>query len=270
MVTPRRHPEDPYAAIASLYDIEHVGYDDDLDLYLNLAVATGDPILELGCGTGRLLIPLAEAGHRVTGIDLSRPMLDRARQFAETAGVLDRVTLQRGAMTDADLAPGGPFGLVIVAINGLLHLPTAAAQREAFAAARRALDPRGQLVIDVLNPTPDTLRGFDQSLVHEGTWHDAAGDRVDKFAARRLSAARQTIETELWYERIGPEGVVRRTTTSYQLRYVYRAELDLMLELAGFAEWQVYGSYDLDPYDDGADRIVVTAEVTASSAPPPT
>jgi len=257
---------DPYADIAELYDLEHAGYRDDLDLYLNLALAVGDPVLELGCGTGRLLVPLAEAGHRVTGFDLSRPMLDRARDAAQVAGVLDRVTLQREAMTDADLAPGGPFGLVVVALNGLLHLPTVAAQRAALAAARRALDPRGQLVLDVLNPTPDALRAFDHGVVHEGTWLDAAGHRVDKFAARRLSHARQTIATELWYDRLLPDGAARRTATGYPMRYVHRAELELMLECAGFAEWQVYGSYDLDPFDDGAERLIVTAEVTRSAA----
>ena len=266
MTTHDGPPPDPYADIAALYDLEHAGYGDDLDLYLNLALAVGDPILELGCGTGRLLVPLAEAGHRVTGIDLSRPMLDRARAAAEGAGVLDRVTLQREAMTEADLAPGGPFGLVVIALNALLHLPTSAAQREALAAARRALDPRGQLVLDVLNPTPEALRGCDHGVVHEGTWHDDAGNRVDKFAARRLSPARQTIETELWYDRLLADGTVRRTATGYPMRYVHPVELELMLELVGFAEWRVYGSYDLDPFDDGADRLIVTAEVTRSPA----
>jgi cyclopropane fatty-acyl-phospholipid synthase-like methyltransferase len=80
-------PTDPYAAIAALYDLEHGEYDADLDLYLSLALATGDPVLELGCGSGRLLVPLAEAGHRVTGVDQSRPMLERARAVAAEAGV---------------------------------------------------------------------------------------------------------------------------------------------------------------------------------------
>ena len=63
--------EDPYAELPDLYDLEHAGFSDDVELYLRLAEVVGDPILELGCGTGRVLAPLAAAGHRITGIDRS-------------------------------------------------------------------------------------------------------------------------------------------------------------------------------------------------------
>lgn len=255
---------DPYAEIPELYDLEHADYADDLHLYLNLALVVGDPILELGCGTGRLLVPLAEAGHRVTGVDVSRPMLDRAAAAVATAGVSTRVTLHHGSMTEADSAPGGPFGLVVIALNGLLHLPTAAAQRETLLAARRALDPRGQLVLDLLNPTPETLRGLDHSYGHEGSWSLPHGERVDKFAAHRVLPAQQRIDTQLWYDRVAKDGAVRRTLTGYPMRYLHRAELELLLEVTGFAEWRVYGSYDLDPFEDGSERLLVTAEVTKS------
>ena len=77
--------EDPYAELPELYDLEHAGFSDDVELYLRLAEVVGDPILELGCGTGRVLAPLAAAGHRITGIDRSRPMLDRARAVLQIA-----------------------------------------------------------------------------------------------------------------------------------------------------------------------------------------
>lgn len=253
---------DPYAEIAALYDLEHREYGADVDLYLNLARVVGDPILELGCGTGRLLVPLAEAGHRVTGLDLSAPMLARARAVIAEAGLGAKVTFHRGSMTEADSAPGGPFGLAIVALNGLLHLATPAAQREALVAARRALDPRGQLVIDVLNPTPEALRGLDQSFGHEGSWSLPDGDRIDKFAARRVFPAEQRIETELWYDRVGRDGAVRRTATGYPMRYLHHAELELLLEVSGFVEWRIYGGYELEPFEDTSERMVVTAEVT--------
>lgn len=253
---------DPYATIVDFYDLEHAGYEEDLDLYLNLALVTGDPVLELGCGSGRLLVPLADAGHRVTGLDVSAPMLDRARRSAGEAGVADLITLHESSMTEADQASGGPFGIAIVALNGLMHLTTLEEQRAALTSIRRALDPRGQLVLDLLNPTPDALRALDQSVVHEGTWTLDDGTRVDKLAARRILPALQRIETDLWYERIGADGTLRRVATAYPMRYVHRGELELMLELAGFAEWQIYGSYELDPFEDTSERLIVTAEVT--------
>ncbi|MGH2531593.1 MAG: class I SAM-dependent methyltransferase [Thermomicrobiales bacterium] len=257
-------PLDPYEQIPALYDLEHAGFEDDLDFYASLVEAIGDPVLDLGCGTGRLLLPIARAGYRVTGLDLSRPMLDRAREFAHAEGLDERVTLFHGSMLDAHRAPGGPFGIAIIALNGLLHLTTLQEQLAALRSIRKALDPRGQLVLDLLNPSPDALRGFDHVISHDGMWTEPNGDRVDKFAARRVSHATQTIRTELWYDRVSPDGSLRRTTTSFDMRYIHRAELELMLELAGYVEWQVYGSYDLDPYDEASDRLIVAAEVTSS------
>jgi SAM-dependent methyltransferase len=257
-------PTDPYAKIADLYDLEHADYDEDIDFYTGFVESTGGPVLELGCGTGRLLVPIAAAGFPVTGVDSSATMLDRARNRVEGYGLQRLVTLHQASMTEADTAPGGPFGVAIIALNGLMHLVTGAAQRAALRAIHQALDPRGQLLIDLPNPTPDMLRAFDHSFTHEGTWFTGDGTRIDKMAARRLFPASQTVQTDLWYDQTAPKGEVRRTVTSYPMRYLYRAELELMLELAGFVEWQLYGSYDLDPSDDPADRLIAAAEVTHS------
>ncbi|MCC6315663.1 MAG: class I SAM-dependent methyltransferase, partial [Thermomicrobiales bacterium] len=173
-------------------------------------------------------------------------------------------TLVHSDMAEADRAPGGPFGLALIPLNGLVHAATPAAQRAVLESARRALDPRGQLVIDVFNPTPDALRAFDQSAVHEGRWRLPNGTVVDKFGARTLHAATQTIATDLWYDLTDAGGALHRIATSYTMRYLHMAELALMLELAGFVEWEVYGGYDLEPYEDNSERLLVTAEVTRS------
>jgi SAM-dependent methyltransferase len=260
----KEQPEDPYAELPEVYDLEHASFADDVDLYLRLAEVVGDPVLELGCGSGRVLLPLAEAGYRVTGIDRSAPMLERAQQAVEAAGVGDRVTLVPMEMRDAAQAPGGPFGLVIVSLDGFLHLATQTEQRAVLTACRQALDPRGMLVVDALNTNPELLAGFDGRVQHEGNWQQPDGNTVTRFAARLHSPAAQRIETELWYDLADVEGALRRVRTSFGLRYVTAAELELMLELSGFVEWQLYGSYDLDPFEDESGRIIVTAEVTGS------
>ena len=255
---------DPYALLPELYDLEHAHLDDDVDLYLRLAEVVGDPILELGCGTGRALVPLAAAGFRVTGIDRSAAMLDRARTAVVEAGVSDRVTLIESAMSDAAEAMGGPFGLVLATLNGLLHLSTAAEQRAALEAARQALDHRGMFVIDVMNPHPDLLLTFDGRVVHDGSWVTSDGQRVDRFSSRTHTAAEQRIETELWYDIGAENSALRRVRTQFPMRYLVRSEIELLLELTGFVEWKLYGSYDLDPFEDASERLIVTAEVTPS------
>jgi SAM-dependent methyltransferase len=258
--------DDAYAALPELYDLEHAGFADDVDLYLRLADVVGDPILELGCGTGRVLAPLAEAGHRVTGVDRSGPMLERAKAVLRDEPYGRRVSLVAGEMTEADTVPGGPFGLVIFSLNGLMHLTTRREQRAALAAARRALDPRGMLVADLLNPTPELLATFDGRVQHEGSWSRSGGTSVDRFSARTHQPAAQRIETAIWYDIVGAAGSLQRVRSQLAMRYPVPSELELLLELAGFVEWKLYGSYELDPFDDESERLIVTAEVTLSGS----
>lgn len=265
MTTDLEHEADPYSQLPELYDLEHADVADDLDLYLQLAEVVGDPILELGAGTGRLLIPFALAGHRVTGVDRSHPMLERANAAILEAGIGDLVTLHQTDMTNLAAVTEGPFGLAIFSLNGFMHLTTPKEQRAALSAVKNVLDPRGMLVIDVLNPTPELLAVFDGRVRHEGTWTRESGEDVARFAARNHYATTQTILTELWFDLTSEDGSVSRVRTSFPMRYVHRSELELMLELAGFVEWKVYGSYDLDPYDDACDRLIVLAEVTPSA-----
>lgn len=261
---PLPYDPDPYANIAELYDLEHAGFTEDLDLYLNLASVVGDPVLEVGCGSGRVLAPLAAAGHRVVGVDLSAPMLELARE--RLSGELENgsVRLVQGSFDDLSPVPGGPFGVVIIALNGLMHAAEVEAQWDMLRAARVNLDPRGLLVVDLLNPTPSTLQALDQTVVHEGSWPLDDGSRVTKFASRRVRPAEQRIETDLWYDRTSPDGTIRRTSTRFAMRWIYPSELELMLQLAGYAEWKVYGSYELDPLHDDSDRLIVTAEIKPS------
>ena len=95
--------ESPYDEIAAYYDLEHRSFTDDVDLYLQFIEAAGDPVLELGCGTGRILRGIAEAGYSVTGLDSSAPMLDFARIAAE--GLDDGITLIEGDFADPALLP---------------------------------------------------------------------------------------------------------------------------------------------------------------------
>lgn len=266
MLNDRPHGEarrDPYATIAELYDLEHAGFDDDVEMYRQFAYATGDPILELACGSGRILTPLAADGHRVTGLDRSGPMLDRARLALSNLEPVPEYHLVEADMTAAATATSAPFGLVIVGLNSFLHAETSEEQRQILTTARLACDPRGQLIIDVLNPTPEHLQALSGTAL-DGQWELPSGDRVMKFSDRRLSSANQTITTTIWYDIVGPDGTLRRETTGFTLRYLHRSELLLMLEFAGWVDFEVYGSYDLDPVSDSSERLIVTAQRTPS------
>lgn len=258
--------DDPYREIAELYDLEHSGFDEDTETLVNFAQAIGGPVLEAGCGSGRLLLPLAEAGLHVTGIDTSEPMLDRARRLIARHDIGDRVTLVDADMRAMDEAPGGPFELVIFSLNSLMHLETQRDQRAALDAARRALAPTGQIIIDLMNPTMDQVSYLLEGVHFEGTWTLEDGSIIDKWSHREASGRPQVLDTLIWYDRTFPDGRLTRTRTAFPLRYIHAPELALMLELAGFVDSLFYGSYDLDPYDPESERLLVTARVDATSS----
>lgn len=253
-------PVDSYHAIAALYDLEHDPVRDDIDLLLSFAEATGGPILEMGCGSGRVLAPLAGAGYTVVGLDRSTTMLDRARVRLANANLLDQVSLIDGDMAGDVPLPGEPFRLVVFTLNALMHLPSPELQMAALANARNRLGPNGQLVIDIVNPAPDYLVSLASSPALEWSTPLDDGSVVDKWAFRHIHPIDQVIETTLWYDLVWPGGELVRHRSQFDLRYLHPNELLLMLDAAGFADVHMYGSYELDPLDDSSERILVTAE----------
>lgn len=259
--TPTTNPYDP---IAALYDLEHDDFDDDIPLMRNIASIVGDPIVEFGCGSGRILMPLANDGFDVTGVDASREMLTRLEDQARGSSATGKITAVRGDMSERVPLPDDTFGVGIFSLNGLMHLARQEDQLAALTEAARVLDPRGQLVIDLFNPTPEYLTHLGTGAHFEGAWKTPGGDDVEKWSHRTLHPATQTIDTRIWYDTVLTDGSVNRVRTAFTLRYLHAAELALLLERAGFVEWQFYGTYELDPFDDTSDRLIVLAELTPS------
>ncbi|HEY8819291.1 MAG TPA: class I SAM-dependent methyltransferase, partial [Candidatus Limnocylindrales bacterium] len=155
------------AALARLYDLDLVDEPGDLDLYLALADRADGPILELAVGTGRLAVPLAEAGHTVTGVDLDPAMLDRARARAKGSHGGERLTLVEADIVGLHLPDAGRYALAFIALNSLLILPTRNAQRAALRALADHLAPGGLAVVDVWLPDADDLGRFDGRIMLE-------------------------------------------------------------------------------------------------------
>lgn len=254
----------PYDAIAELYDLEHADHVDDIALIRNVVSIVGDPVIEFGCGSGRLLLPVAGDGYSITGVDNSIVMLNRARLAAQQAGFTDRISLVHGYMETTLSLPSDNFGVGIFSLNGLMHLRTQEEQIAALSEACRLLDPRGQLVIDLFNSSPEYLAHFGPHPHLEGVWTTPDGAEIEKWSHRTVRASQQQIDTRIWYDQMDAAGLVHRTRSAFTLRYIHAAELTLMLEKAGFVEWQLYGSYDLDPYEDSSERLIALAERTPS------
>jgi ubiquinone/menaquinone biosynthesis C-methylase UbiE len=254
---------DPYREIAEFYDLEFDGFDADVDLYRNYAEVVGSPILDLGCGTGRLLVPLARAGHQVTGIDSSPAMLERARERLEREHLTESVSLRLTDVRDLSGFPHFEFRLIFCAINSFLHLESREEQLQALRSIRRVLHRDGILVLDLLHATPGTLQRLDDQFRHDGSWTLPDDSRVDRFSQRRVRIVEQVIETELFYDRVDQNGALTRIITRYLTRYIHRFEMESLLAATGFELEGIYGSYQLDPLGDDSEQMIVVAHRTA-------
>ncbi|MCC7363623.1 MAG: class I SAM-dependent methyltransferase [Dehalococcoidia bacterium] len=250
---------DPYRIDAEYYDLLHDGFDEDIGLWQAFAGRTDRPVLEVGCGSGRIAVPLAAAGATVTGIDPSPAMLARAREAASAPGV--RVDLREGTLGDAELEAGA-YGLVLLANDVFLFAEDGDEQVAWLQAAARALHFSGTLVIDVPGPALglDAAANGQPLLVYAGEMED--GSWLDAWHVHEDDLAAQTRRLLVTYEVTSPDGVVTRQRSEHLLRYVHRFELEYLLRMSGLALLDAYGDYDLGPYTNDSSRLIVTARRT--------
>jgi SAM-dependent methyltransferase len=236
----------------------------DVAFYVEEANRLGDAsaVLELGCGTGRLTLPLARAGHRVIGVDLSPAMLTRAR--AKLAGepeeVRGRVTLLEGDVRDAGFTPPSVPDLVIAPFRVLQHLTSIADQLRMLALARRSVRAGGRLVLDVFNPAYAAMTR-DRSAEVEDVAEHPIGDGRTMRRTVRVSAvhwAEQVSDVEIIYHvRTGQD--TERVVQAFAMRWFTPAELRHVVARAGFQLEAIYGGFDRRQLTDDAPEIIVVA-----------
>ncbi|MGE5803226.1 MAG: class I SAM-dependent methyltransferase [Gemmatimonadota bacterium] len=232
----------------------------DVRFYVEEAKASRGPVLELGCGTGRILIPIARAGNTIVGLDSSNQMLERCRAnlAREPAALQQRVTLHQRDMHHFDL--GTTFPLIIAPFRVFQHLTTVAAQLAFLANVARHLAPNGggRLVFDVFNPRFSMLVGAD-GVEHEDTPDTRLPDGRTFRRAYRIARVRwvdQVSESELIYYVDG-----KRYVQAFEMRWFLPAELQHLLARAGFRVREIYGDFTRGPLVDGAPEQVVVAEL---------
>jgi SAM-dependent methyltransferase len=243
---------DQYAFIADLYDYV-VPYctRPDIDFFVAAAQASGGPVLEVGCGTGRVLIPTARAGIEIVGLDLSPHMLAvcRTRLLDEPEAVQSRVRLVQADMCDFDLAQA--FKLVTLPFRPFQHLVTVEEQLSCLQSIHRHLVEGGQLILDLFNPSLEALvrDNLGQEFGDEPEFTIPDGRRVlrrHKTIARDY--ANQVTQVELIYSITHPDGRQEKLVHAFSMRYLYRFEVEHLLGRCGFKAQQVYADYDKSPY----------------------
>jgi len=237
----------------------------DVPFYVDLARVAGG-VLELGCGTGRVLIPTACAGVRVVGLDRSEDMLRKCREklAQESRDVQERVRLVEGDMVEFDL--GETFALVTIPFRPFQHLVTVEEELGCLRCVNRHLVPGGKLVFDVFNPNLRMLTCETPSPEAQDTPMAAMADgrtfrRASRFVAHHHSL--QTNDVELIYYVTHPDGRTERLVYAFPFRYFFRYEVEHLLARCGFRVAELCGDYDGSPFGDDSREMIFIAEKTA-------
>lgn len=250
---------DPYTVIAPFYDWEHASFQEDIPLYREFARRCGQPVLELGCGTGRVLVPLAVEGTAIDGVDASEAMLAIGREKLRSAGVQDGASLHHADLTTFQLARR--YRMAFSALDSFGMLLKREDQVRALCQARQHLVAGGLLVVDVDNGNRKA-EAPPREFHHQFTApHPVTGRQLTKFAACETDCARQMDTYTYFYDEVLESGAVKRVVARLSVRYFARFELELLLERSGFQVEALYGSYSLDPYGPTSERLIAVARL---------
>jgi SAM-dependent methyltransferase len=246
----------PYDA-PELYDILFDTLDFDIPFWTEVARQAGGPVLEAGCGTGRILLRLIEAGLDADGFDSSAPMIERLQAKARAAGRRARAVV--ADMREFSLPRR--YARVICAFNGFAHCETTEDQVRALGRFREHLEPGGAAVLHMSYPGPKYWAEPDGVPVLETeTRVPSSGHTLQLWDTRFKDPVAQLQRSEIEMREVGAS---RRTAASHRFatsqRWVYRFELELLFRAAGFARWAISGGFDGKPLTSPEDQMIAWA-----------
>ncbi len=244
--------------IAEIYDkyssefYDHHAKRRDVQFYVNAAIESCGGALEIGCGTGRILIPTAKAGVRVTGLDNSKEMLKICREKldGESADVRDRVDLVHADMRDFNL--GRKFSLISIPFGPFNYLVSADEQIRCLNRIKSHLNDSGILVVDLWYPNLRDLweseNGAD--IVHKKTPFTMQDGRSVTWGIRNTSVDynQQIIQEEMFYNVVYPDGHKEKMVYPCPMRYFFRYEVEHLLARTGFELTSVFADFDKEPF----------------------
>jgi len=248
----------------ALYDLVVGDLDLGLELYLGLAKAARGPVLEVACGTGRILLPCLKAGVEIEGLDLFPSMLARLRAKATAAGL--NPVLHHANMAGFRLPRR--YALIMITFNAFVHNLTAEDQLATLNACREHLLPGGLFVFDTAFPGPHWIGAPSGTRVLEGEIrHPETGLPVRMWDTRTFDRVKQLQHSYNEIEILDAAGKVVATHRSKTtLRWIYKAEMELLLRLSGFGRWEILGGFDGRPLEKETDDMIVKAWAASSLA----
>jgi SAM-dependent methyltransferase len=250
------HPVSPYDD-GELYDSIFESHHDDLLFWTAFVRAGHGPFLDLACGTGRVLLPLLEAGFDGDGLDESATMLARCKAKTEDAG--KRPFLSRGDMREFRMPRR--YARIFCAFNAWAHLLDPESQVGSLRCVREHLLDGGAFALDLGYARPDVWNAKPEERVLEGEFaHPTRPTRLALFDRRTMNPQAQTQHSQIEIEERDLHGMLLRTHISHTvLRWTMAAELEQLFADAGFARWELHAGFAREPLTPAAQQMIATA-----------
>jgi len=248
-----------YKAIAEYYDAEYADkkmLHEDVPFYLQHLGRKPQDVLELACGTARAAIPIAQAGHRVVGVDYADDMLAIARRKRDGVGLTDRALMLK-KMDCTRLKLGRKFDSICLFFNTFLAFTTLAEQDAVLTGVRKHLKPRGRFWVDIFQPNLGLLATPVSKAVDTHQFYVHSLDRavMQQTDVRRDPAAqRQTVTFR--YQWFDAAGDLHKEKIEFDMTFVFPRELQLLLERNGLRIDRLYGDYDGSPLSNDSPRMI--------------
>ncbi|MHA2427648.1 MAG: class I SAM-dependent methyltransferase [Candidatus Hermodarchaeia archaeon] len=256
---------DAYEFVAEFYDeVYEKIRNKDIDFFVQYSRLAAGRTLELGCGTGRVLLPTAISGWDITGLDLSPYMLAKcqAKLNEQPKNVQTRVRLIQGNMTS--FVTREQYSLVTVPFRAFQHLISVEQQQSCLGCIRRHLTSSGLLILDLFNPFPPRLVD-DPKYRAEGEDFPETRLRDGKTLRRtsRTTAFHRNLqynEIEIIYYVSHPDGRTERLVQAFPMRYFFRYEIEHLLNLCGFIVVDLFGDFDKSAFSDSSPEMIFVAK----------
>jgi len=254
---------DSVSNIGELYDLASpYGQRGDVQFYVDEALKSAGKVLEIGCGTGRVLLPIARRGISIVGIDRSPAMLERCYEMLalEDENVRRCVRLEQMDMRNFDLRDR--FSLAIIPFRPFQHLLTVTDQLNTLRSIHRHMLRGGHLVFDVFNTD---FKRIVAGPTGEQEDHPPTAMPDGRTARRtgkvsRVNATMQINDIELIYHVTDKDGNTEQMTMAFPMRWFGRFEIEHLLERCGFGLKTVYGNFDQSDLVDGSPEMIFVAE----------
>jgi SAM-dependent methyltransferase len=252
--------DETYAVSARYYDAAYAAAELlDLAFYVDLARNVGGPVLELGCGTGRVLLPIARAGLEIHGLDRSSAMLEvlKEKLEREPEEVRRRVALHAGDLREVRL--NREFPLVIMPFRPLQHMHTIEDQLSALRTATLHLGERGQFAFDVFYPRFDLLLSGIGEDRFEMEWpaEGQPGTMIRRvYRKDSIDKIRQSFSGTLIYRFCEGDRILREETAPLHMTWYTYPQLRALFLLCGLEPVREYGSFAKTPLDNSSSEMI--------------